>query len=201
MNNNIQPSHIPDYSTRINRVLNKAVESKPGGELFQEKFEQIESFVGKFESAPGAVHKIDAKGNAVTTVPDLGSLKRTAKGFEMSILQRSHFSPPLSLAQMASPWPAVGSGFTTTGLNVTYNEKKQEMKVEEFEGGFIMGFGAFSSSSSKQQSQYTLDVKGELLTDLHQSEPKYSDSPEKKFGKDLSLPEPSRVKQFFKDMF
>lgn len=176
--------HNPNpYLDRLNSAVSKGVEEQPGNSMFQEKFQRVEGYLQQFEKHPFAVKVTDAKGNAVTQIPNLGSLKKTADGFELCVLTKSFTQGGVGAVF------ALGT-LAKDGLHAKFNAQKGEMRVEEGHDFFGTGFGAFSAARAQDTESYVLDVNHQTIRNYEKSPvPSGEDIEWKTFEKDLSKPE------------
>lgn len=126
------------------------------------------------ESSPTAVRKLDPRGNKVVVVPNLGSLKRTARGFHLSVLTHSYAC--LGLRGVLH----------SQGFNVTFNEKAQRMGVDKYTGAFAEADKHSDAESVKIKAQYTLNLGSQTVESQRESVPLFLFSPDAQYGRDLS---------------
>ncbi len=156
-------------SVLISRVQNyqqlaKQVPAKQAAETheFRDKFSQVtDQMMGLIQNKE-AVFREDCDGNPVVSVPDLGSLKLTAEGCEMAILQGS--IPFLSRLAYS-----LGSSTSTerkTGMSVHLDERAGRVEVSTLHGEINTNvvFGEDSTSSGTRES-FTLNTSSRTVVD------------------------------------
>jgi hypothetical protein len=127
---------------------------------FSDKFSQVtDQMMGLIQNKE-AVFREDGDGNPVVSVPDLGSLKLTAEGCEMAILQGT--IPFLSRLAYS-----LGSSTSTerkTGMSIHLDEKAGRVDVSTLQGEINKNvLFAEDSTSSGTRESFTLDTSSKTV--------------------------------------
>ena len=144
-------SHV-GYADRLQQAVTKAI-AQPEAQSFHDKFQHIESSLLEFQN-PRAVQTTDCQGQPVTVMPGVGSLQKSAHGFEMNLLSQTH-----------------------QGLKVSYDQEKGVARVselhntQEFSYTLDLNRQVLEGFQGNELGYLTSDKKAEYQKDRSQPDP------------------------------